>query len=182
MNEINRDFMIQSEFQTGTPVNLSRRAFLLGSAGVTAGALVLGLGLPVRDAHAAEADAKIAPGTRVPAFLEIRPDNTARLMSPFVEGGQGIFTAMAQIVGEELDMDPKSFIVENAPAGPDYLVVFGKMRITGGSLSVRSSYDTMRKLGASARAMFLTAAATRFNVAVDQLTTEPGHVVQTATG
>ncbi|HEY0120144.1 MAG TPA: xanthine dehydrogenase family protein molybdopterin-binding subunit [Rhizobium sp.] len=182
MNEINRDLMFQSEFQTGTPVNLSRRSFLLGSAGVTAGALVLGFGLPIGEARAEDAAAKIAPGTRVPAFLEIRPDNTARFLSPFVEGGQGIFTAMAQIVGEELDMDPKSFVVENAPAGADYLVVFGKMRITGGSMSVRTSYDTMRKLGASARAMFLQAAAARLNVPVDQLTTEPGYVVQTATG
>lgn len=182
MNEINRDFLIETELPTGAPVNLSRRRFLLGSAGITAGALVIGFGLPVGDARAQDAAAKVAPGTRVPAFLEIRPDNTARFLSPFVEGGQGIFTAMAQIVGEELDMDPKSFIVENAPAGSDYLVVFGKMRITGGSMSVRTSYDTMRKLGASARAMLLQAAASRLNVHVDQLTTEPGHVVQTASG
>ena len=72
------------------------------------------------------------PGTRVPAFLEIRPDGTVRLLSPFVEGGQGIATAMAQIVGEELDVDPARFVVECAPPGADYLVVNG-IRMTGGS-------------------------------------------------
>ncbi|MBO9193426.1 xanthine dehydrogenase family protein molybdopterin-binding subunit [Rhizobium sp. 16-449-1b] len=172
----------QTELTTAVPVNVSRRNFLLGSIGATAGALVLGFGLPIDGARAQEAAKTMAPGTRVPAFLEIRPDNTARLMSPFVEGGQGVFTAMAQIVGEELDLDPASFVVENAPTGPDYLVVNGTMRITGGSMSVRTSYDTMRKLGALCRAMLVQAAATRLNAPVSELTTEPGHVVHAASG
>ncbi|CAN7559586.1 xanthine dehydrogenase family protein molybdopterin-binding subunit [Rhizobium rhizogenes] len=182
MNEIDRKLALESEFPTGAPVNISRRGFLLGAAGTTAGALVLGFGIPVGTARAQQAASTMAPGTRVPAFLEIRPDNTVRFMSPFVEGGQGVFTAMAQIVGEELDMDPSSFIVENAPTGSDYLVVGGKMRITGGSMSVRMSYDTMRRLGALARAMILEAAATRLSVPVGELTTEPGQVIHTASG
>lgn len=171
----------QHQFPTGEPVNISRRRFLLGTAGATTGALVLGFGLPVGKARA-QSGGEVTPGTRVPAFLEIRPDNTVRLQSPFVEGGQGVFTAMAQIVGEELDADPKSFVVESAPAGPDYLVVNNQMRITGGSMSVRTSYDTMRKLGALARHMLLQAAAIRFDVPFAQLTTEPGHVVNSSTG
>lgn len=171
----------KSELSSGDPINLSRRGFILSSAGLTAGALVIGFGMPVRSALAQEAAAKVAPGTRVPAFLEIRPDNTARLLSPFVEGGQGIFTGMAQIVGEELDFDPMCFTVENAPAGPDYQIIFG-MRLTGGSNSTRLSYDTMRHLGASARLMILQASATRLDVPLDELTTEPGRVVHAATG
>ncbi len=188
MNEISRDQNIESVLSNGepvpngAPVNVSRRHFLLGSMGLTAGALVLGFGLPVGPARAQKAAAKIVPGTRVPAFLEIRPDNTVRLLSPFVEGGQGVFTAMAQIVGEELDMDPQSFVVENAPPGPDYLVIGGKMRITGGSMSVRSSYDTMRRLGAVTRAMMIEAGAKQLGVPADQLTTEPGQVVHAASG
>jgi isoquinoline 1-oxidoreductase beta subunit len=119
-------------------------------------------------------------GARIPAFLEIRPDNTVRLQSPFIEGGQGIFTAMAQIVGEELDADPSSFIVENAPPGNDYKVMDSGARFTGGSQSVRSSYTTMRRLGASARQVLLQAASNLWNVPVDQLTTEPGRVIHAA--
>lgn len=90
-------------FPTGErPTNISRRHFLLSSAGVTAGAFVLGFGLPVARARARGGAAADAPDIRVPAFLEIRPDNSIRLQSPFNEGGQGVFTAMAQIVGEEL--------------------------------------------------------------------------------
>jgi isoquinoline 1-oxidoreductase beta subunit len=141
------------------PANLSRRRFMQLSAGTATGAFVLGFGLPFGTAHAAGASEAMKPGTRVPAFLEIRPDNSVRLQSPFVEGGQGVFTAMAQIVGEELDADPAVFIVENAPAGADYQVMDNGRRLTGGSQSVRTSYDRMRRLGALARRMMLQAAS-----------------------
>ena len=182
MKTIDRNLIKEDEFPNGEPVNISRRGFLLSAVGAATGALVLGFGLPVRPAMAQSPVAAVVPGTRVPAFIEIRPDNTVRLMSPFMEGGQGIFTALAQIVGEELDMDPHSFIVENAPAGADYLLIFGKMRFTGGSMSVRMSYDTMRNLGASARAMILQAAAGRLGAPVGELTTEPGRVIHAASG
>jgi isoquinoline 1-oxidoreductase beta subunit len=164
---------------TGAPVNISRRRFLLASAGASAGALVIGFGLPLDPARG---QAAVVPGTRVPAFLEIRPDGTIRLQSPFVEGGQGIFTAMAQLVGEELDADPALFIVENAPTGIDYRVVGNGRRGTGGSNSVKSSHLVMRRLGALARAMLLSAAAQSLGVPVSELTTEPGFVVHAASG
>ena len=172
----------KDRFPDGAPRNISRRNFLMASAGAATGALVIGLGIPTAPSRAAEASGPMAPGTNVPAFLEIRPDNSIRFQSPFNEGGQGVFTAMAQIVGEELDAAPESFIVENAPAGHDYLVVNGKMRITGGSMSVRTSYDTMRKLGALARNMLMQAAATRLDVPMGELTTEPGQVVHKPSG
>ncbi len=159
------------------PFNLSRRGFLGGALG----ALVLGVTLPGGPLRAQGAAAAVTPGTRVRAFLDIRPDGTVLFRSPFIEGGQGIFTAMAQIVGEELDSDPARFQVEGAPPGPDYGLI-GGMRFTGGSMSVRMSYETMRKLGASARAMLLQAAAARLTVPVATLTTEPGRVVHAASG
>lgn len=160
-----------------SPVNLSRRGFL----GASLGALVLGVGLPAKVSRAQEAAAKIIPGTRVPAFLTINPDGTVLFRCPFMEGGQGVFTAFAQIIGEELDVEPAQFKVEAAPPGPDYLLVMGgALRITGGSFSVRSSYEAMRKLGASARLMLLQAAAARLDVPVEALTTEPGKILHAA--
>uniref|UniRef100_UPI0028AF0871 twin-arginine translocation signal domain-containing protein n=1 Tax=Pseudomonas sp. TaxID=306 RepID=UPI0028AF0871 len=69
-----------SGLSTDVPLNISRRRFLLASAGATAGALVLSFGLPVGKALAQQAPV-MAPGTRVPAFLEIRPDGHVRLLS-----------------------------------------------------------------------------------------------------
>ena len=160
------------------PLNLSRRAFL----GASLGAFVLGITLPVGRASAQAAATPATPGTRVPAFLEIRPDNTVLFRCPFAEGGQGIFTGMAQIVGEELDADPANFLVENAPTGDDYKVLSIGMRITGGSMSVRLSYPTMRRLGALARAMLLQAASGQLAVSASELTTEPGKVIHAASG
>lgn len=168
------------ELQKGETVNLSRRRFLAGTA---VGALVLGFGLPLGSARVQAATPATAErGTQVPAFLEIRPDGKVRLLSPFMEGGQGPFTAMAQIVGEELDVDPVNFLVESAPPGEAYVVMENGMRITGGSMSVRMSYPTMRRLGALGRAMLLQAAAEQWRVPVDELTTEPGKVVHANSG
>ncbi|QTT88953.1 xanthine dehydrogenase family protein molybdopterin-binding subunit [Pseudomonas chlororaphis] len=162
------------------PVNLSRRRFLTGTA---VGALVLGFGLPLGSARALAATATAAErGTQVPAFLEIRPDGSVRLLSPFMEGGQGTHTAMAQIVGEELDADPATFVVESAPPGEAYVVMENGLRITGGSMSVRMSYPTMRRLGALARAMLLQAGAEQLGVPVAELSTEPGRVLHAASG
>jgi isoquinoline 1-oxidoreductase beta subunit len=163
------------------PVNLSRRRFLTGTA---VGALVIGFGLPLGSprVQAAAAAATAERGTQVPAFLEIRPDNRVRLLCPFMEGGQGTFTAMAQIIGEELDADPSTFLVEAAPPGEAYVVMENGMRITGGSMSVRMSYPVMRRLGALTRAMLLEAGAEELKVPVSELTTEPGKVVHAASG
>ncbi|WIE47191.1 molybdopterin cofactor-binding domain-containing protein [Pseudomonas sp. GM17] len=162
------------------PVNLSRRRFLTGTA---VGALVLGFGLPLGSARVLAATASTAErGTQVPAFLEIRPDGSVRLLSPFMEGGQGTHTAMAQIVGEELDADPATFVVEAAPPGEAYVVMENGMRITGGSMSVRMSYPTMRRLGALARAMLLQAGAEQLGVPLAELSTEPGRVLHAASG
>ena len=162
--------------------NLSRRGFL----GAASGALFLGIGLRLDPAAAqtrAEGPAAVAPkpGTRVAAFLEIGPDSRVRLLSPFVEGGQGINTGLAQTIGEELDLDPARFTVECAPPGPDYAVVNG-LRMTGGSFSTRSSFEAMRRLGATAREMLLRAAAARLAVPQDSLTTDDGRVIHAATG
>ena len=162
------------------PVNLSRRRFLTGTA---IGALVLGFGLPLGSGRVqAAVAASVERGTQVPAFLEIRPDSSVRLLCPFMEGGQGIFTAMAQIVGEELDVDPARFLVEAAPPGEAYVVMSNGMRITGGSMSVRMSYPVMRRLGALARAMLLQAGAQQLQVPLSELTTEPGKVLHAASG
>src|SRR5690242_15041056 len=80
------------------PLNLSRRGFL-----ASAGALILSVNLPTARVSG-QAETGVTARTRVSAFLEGRPDGAVLSRGPVIEGGQGIFTAMAQIVGEELDV------------------------------------------------------------------------------
>ena len=116
-------------------MNISRRGFLAGS-----GTLVLATMLPLRPKRGQEAAAK---ATSVEACLDLRPDGTALLRSPFIEGGQVIFTATAQIVGEERDL---------APAGGPFAIMGGD-GLTGGSMSTRTGYRMMRRPCAAARTM-----------------------------
>jgi isoquinoline 1-oxidoreductase beta subunit len=165
-------------FEAGAAVNLSRRAALAAGFG---GGLLLALGIPERPARA-QAAGGLAHARKVPSYLSIRPDGRIILRNPFAEGGQGIHTAVAQIVAEELDADLAAFEVEVAPAGPDYLVLNGTRRVTGGSLSIRNSYGHFRLLGATARAMLVTAGAARLGVPAAECATEPGFVVHRGTG
>ena len=165
-------------------IQLSRRAALggLGLGGLAAGALTLGFGLP-RAAVAQGAPGASKHAGAVSAFLEIRPNGTIHLLSPFVEGGQGVDIGVAQIIAEELDADPAQFTVSCAPVAEPYNIMFGDtMRITGGSLSIRSSYETFRRVGGAARAMLVAAAAEKLGVPASRLTTSMGYVVDAQTG
>ncbi|MFZ4406965.1 MAG: molybdopterin cofactor-binding domain-containing protein [Paracraurococcus sp.] len=171
--------MTRIALPAGRIANVSRRG-LLGAAGM--GTLLLGFGLPTA-ARAQRGPPMSRHATAVAAYLQIRADGSIRLLSPFVEGGQGIATSSAQIIAEELDADPAVFVVECAPPGAEYQIMFGdQVRFTGGSFSTRASYATFRKLGATARAMLLQAAAQRWGVPTAELTTSPGRVLHAASG
>jgi isoquinoline 1-oxidoreductase beta subunit len=152
-------------------LSLKRREFL-GAATATAGALFLGFHFPT---------ARAAAGGTINAYVSIDATGKVTLMNPFIEMGQGTWTSIPMILAEELDADMAAVRVVDAPLGPEYRLLFGKtMRITGGSASVRGSYDALRETGASARAMLMAAAAQQWSVPASELTTEPGFVLHAA--
>lgn len=152
-------------------LSLNRRGFL-GAATATAGALFIGFHFPA---------ARAAAGGTINAYVSIDAAGKVTLMNPFIEMGQGTWTAIPMILAEELDVDMAAVRVADAPLGAEYRLLFGKtMRITGGSASVRGSYDALRETGASARAMLVAAAAQQWNLPAGELATEPGFVVHAA--
>ena len=90
--------------------------------------------------------------------------------------GQGVFTALPMIVAEELSCDWRRVQVVQA----DLDEKFGD-QLTGGSGSVRTSYDSLRKAGAAARELLLGAASARWHVARSECHAENGFIVHTAT-
>lgn len=157
-------------------VTMSRRKFL----GATSGAFVLGLTLPLGKFVKAET----IDGSEgvINAFIAIQEDGQVIFQNPFIEMGQGTYTSLPAIVAEELDIEMSVISVVQAPHGPDYKIMFNNTtRFTGGSMSVRMSYDTMRKAGATARAMLIQAAATKWGVPVSECITEPGFVLHSKT-
>ncbi len=156
-------------------VSLSRRQFLQTSAVATAG-LVIGFRFPLA-AEGAEAAGEFMPN----AFLRIAPSGRVTVIVGRTEMGQGVYTALPMIVAEELDADWTQVSVESAPAAPAYNHTVFRIQITGGSTSVWSEYDQLRKAGASARAMLVSAAAASWKVEPASCRTENGFVTHQAT-
>ena len=75
------------------------------------------------------------------------------------EMGQGVLTSLPQLVADELDAAWERVRWEQSPADAAYNRPGIPIMITGGSFSVRSSWEQLRKAGAAARAMLVAAAA-----------------------
>jgi isoquinoline 1-oxidoreductase beta subunit len=146
----------------GPITELGRRSFL--KVGVTSAAgLVIGFYLPGRSEALAEPIVTM-PAASLNAWMLVAADNTVTIMIDKSEMGQGILTALCMMAAEELDCDWKSIHTEFAPAAKQYFNPAFGMQGTGGSSSVRSSWDPMRKAGAAARDMLLQAAASQWKV------------------
>ena len=133
--------------------SLSRRALL-----ANAGALVIAVHLPSKSLaqEAAGKPVAITPN----AFIRIAPDDTVTILVKHLEMGQGPMTGLATIVAEELDADWTQMRAEHAPAN---LALYANLAFgvqgTGGSTAIANSYEQLRKAGAAARAMLISAAA-----------------------
>jgi isoquinoline 1-oxidoreductase beta subunit len=153
----------------------TRRDFLKGSAAAT-GALVVGFTLPTASRYATAAaagGADFAPN----AFLRIAPDGQITVVCGLSEMGQGVHMGIASLVAEELDADWKSIRLEQAPVDKAYINPAFGMQATGGSTSIRGNYLPMRKAGAAARQMLVTAAAAQWGVDAATCRTESGRVI-----
>jgi isoquinoline 1-oxidoreductase subunit beta len=149
--------------------NPSRRDFLKATSVGTAGLLVaFRLAGPFPSVAAAEGE-HFAPN----AFVSISPEGEITLVVARSEMGQGVRTTLAMILAEELDADWPTVKVEQADCDAKY----GDMT-TGGSMSIRSSWDPLRKAGASARDMLLSAAAETWNVPKTECTTTGTNMVE----
>jgi isoquinoline 1-oxidoreductase beta subunit len=111
-------------------------------------------------------------------FLKIGENGVVTIMSPNPEIGQNVKTSMPMIVAEELDVDWKQVIVEQAPLNTD---VFTR-QLAGGSQSIRQGWESLRMAGATARKMLREAAAKAWNVPVDEISTEAGMLHHKSSG
>jgi isoquinoline 1-oxidoreductase subunit beta len=147
---------------------VSRRDFI--AVGTAAGAgLVLGFYLP-HGRKNVSGDA-FSPNS----YLKITPENKVTIVVARSEMGQGVRTSLPMILAEELEADWKQIDIEQAGAS----TLFGD-QTTGGSASVRTTWDPMRKAGAAAREMLISAAALKWGVARASCKAENGAVLHSA--
>lgn len=155
---------------------VTRRDFLRSTAVAGAG-LTIAFNLPgcgSTEQAAAGAAAAFEPN----AFLRIGADNSVTVISKHMEMGQGSYTGLATILAEELDADWKQIEVVGAPGDASkYANLFwAGQQGTGGSSAIANSFDQMRKAGATARAMLVSAAAKEWGVPASEITVERGVV------
>ena len=153
----------------------SRRDVVVASA-LVGGTLLVGCS----PADIMSAGSKVEVGAFGP-FIKIAPDGAVTVISKHIEFGQGNHAGLAAIVAEELDADWTKVQVEQAPANAK-LYANGALgaQLTGGSSAISNSWDQLRKAGAGARAMFVQAAANRWNVAVGEITVKDSVLTHTS--
>ena len=158
----------------------SRRNFLTATSAI-GGGLLLGFGLPARGEvrDTLTTNSPFAPN----AFLRIDRTGKVTFVMPVIEMGQGTYTSLPMLIAEELEVDVDKVAIEHSP--PDDKVYANPLigaQLTGGSTSIRSTYVPLRRAGATARVMLVTAAAQRWNVAPSTCRAQKGVVVHAPTG
>src|SRR4029077_5120080 len=153
------------------PSTVTRRAFL-GTSAAAGASLVVPFYLPGKSRAPKNPASSFSPN----AWLDISSDGSVRIWCGKSEIGQGVRTSLPMIVAEELCCDWRSVQVVEADLDAKY----GE-QLTGGSLSVRTSYDNLRKIGAAAREMLLSAAAGQWNVSRSECRAESSFVTHAST-
>ena len=168
MNAPVKPVSAQKGFSRSAP---SRRDVLVVAAVTAGGALLVGcspmslLGLGAKD---------VDFGPFGP-FIRIAADGSVTVISKHIEFGQGNHAGLAAIVAEELDADWDKVKVEQAPANlKAYAHLQQGVQGTGGSSAINNSWDQLRKVGASARFMFVSVAADRWKVAPGEISVKDG--------
>ena len=152
---------------------LTRRDFLRVVAAV-GGGMLLGVHLAVPPRRAVAEGAAV---TELAVFVRIGSDNSVTVIHPGAEMGQGIMSALPQLVAEELRLDWGVVRVEQGLNDPRYgNPAFGGAQITAGSRTIRGYYLPMRRAGAEARERLILAAAQRWSVDPATCTADRGIV------
>lgn len=152
---------------------LTRRSFVTTTVGGAVG-LALLPGLAVAQ------DAKAKPGSKPTeqplAFVSIAKDGTTTILCNRMDMGQGIETGLAMICAEELDADWAQVRTGFGDQKGEYVDPLFGIHLTGGSNSVKNSYQQYRELGARTKAMLLAAAAQAWGVPASSLTAQNGGI------
>ncbi len=155
-------------------MQLSRRSFLTVSA-TAAGGLFVGIA-PV---FAGKPEGVQQLG----AFVRIDPQGPIIIGARAPEIGQGVKTALPMLIAEELDVAWSDVSVEQLPFdsvhadNPRGFTSRYGVQFAGGSTNIKMGWGQMRQAGAKVRRMLLEAAAERWQVDVESLTTDASHIV-----
>jgi len=151
---------------------ISRRSFVR-SIGLASGGLILACNTSVFS------DKEKAPENLIDfnpnLFVQLNSDGSLVLVASRSEMGNGVRTSLPSVIADEMEADWERVSIKQATGDQKY----GDQN-TDGSRSIRYLYDTMRKMGATAKAMLISAAAQKWQVPVSECTAENHFVLHTS--
>jgi len=152
----------------------SRRKFFKVTT-VAGGGLVLGFSWLASCKNPEKPEEKLVmpeEWVEMSAFIKIGDNGVVTIASPNPEIGQNVKTSMPMIVAEELGVDWKNVVVEQAGLNSD---AFAR-QVAGGSQSIREGWVSLREAGAKVRTMLVMAAAAAWETEPENCTVENGFV------
>lgn len=153
-------------------MKFTRRRFLVISA-IGGSGLAIGFALQHRPPNPAMQEGSFQPN----AWLQICADGRVIFQLDKAEMGQGVYSSLPTLLGEELDFDPARMEIEFAPVYPDYVNPATYTQLTGGSSSLSSTWDPLREAGATARQMLREAAAQHWQLPLAEVSTDDGMLI-----
>ncbi|MFI5156608.1 MAG: molybdopterin cofactor-binding domain-containing protein, partial [Chitinophagales bacterium] len=159
--------------------SIPRRTFIRLSA--LSGASLFAIGFLQSDGKEPEIvnlSGEDALGTRMNAYIFIDVLGLVTIFNHRPEMGQGTFESIPMIIAEELEVDINAVNIMASPANRS---LYGSQMVVG-SQSIRSNYELMRKIGASARETLVNAAASRWNVPAEECYAKKATVIHRPTG
>jgi isoquinoline 1-oxidoreductase beta subunit len=161
-----------------TASNINRRNFLR-LTGITGAGFILGLSATGNSGIPEVANLSNALETfELTPFVIIEKSGAITIFNPRPEMGQGVFGSIPSLIAEELEVSLDQVTIKQTGGEKK----FGSGQSAGGSASVRSSYNNLRKVGASAREMLIKAASQQWGVPVEECYAENAKVFHKPTG
>jgi isoquinoline 1-oxidoreductase beta subunit len=152
---------------------ISRRSFIQ-TAGTASLALWLGLSAKggIRKTN------NLATAKNFSPFILVEYNGNITIYNIKPEMGQGTFQSVPAIIAEEFEVSLDQVTIKNTGGEPE----FGPRQSAGGSASIRTGYNDFRKIGATAKAVFIAAAAARWQVDAESCYAERAKVFHKPSG
>ncbi len=152
--------------------NISRRSFVK-SIGLASGGLILACNTSVFSDK--EKEIKNLINFNPNLFVQLNSDGSLILVASRSEMGNGVRTSLPSVIADEMEADWSKVSIQQATGDKKY----GDQN-TDGSRSIRYLFDTMRQMGATAKAMLITAAAQTWNVSEEECKAENHFIVHSS--
>ena len=169
------ELLIAEILKSSRRSTVDRRNFLKLS-GLSSMALVLGVSCK-QGGDKMIASANLANSSQLTPYIFIEKTGKITLMNPKPDMGQGTFQSVPALIAEELEVPLDAVTILQTGGEAEY-----GMQVSGGSTSVRENYYSLRKVGASAKEMLLTAAAQQWKVPVSECYAEQAKVYHKPSG